>query len=135
MIFCNFGSDGYLLSVSVIPAAGLVPLDESELLLSDNRLSCYKMTESGDVLFDFEKYAALPQNVAELRADLAQLSAQLAATDAEVIEAVEHLFAAESLTGFLEKLVATGAAIRETLTQRAGWRARIAEIKSALQEG
>lgn len=132
--YANVDNLGYVLSLSKISAPSLVEVDVPDSISCD-MLGCCKVLDDGTIEFDSAKFDALPADMSPLMDELAQLSAQLAATDADVIEAVEYLFAAESLTGFLEKLVEMGSSIRETLTQRAGWRARVAEIKSALQEG
>lgn len=63
-----------------------------------------------------------------------QRTAQLRATDAEVIDALEGLLGCTSLTDFLAALVSAGEALKDTLDKRRSLRTEIAALAAGKEE-
>ena len=131
--YFSIDEDGYLLSVAVLPeGTGSGPSAESVegLDLSGRRIGAYRW-DGAALVFDAARYAVLAAEDAEESAgeQIMELTARLRRTDSVVLEALENLFSATTLTGFLAALIESARGIRETLTERADIRARIAELK------
>lgn len=63
--------------------------------------------------------------------EIAALRERLSATDGDILAALESLFSATSVTGFITALANAGEKARDVLAERAALRAQIAELTSA----
>lgn len=128
--------DGYLTTVGYQPESiGAGPyLDSIEDFDFDGeRLHAYRLSGE-DLTFDPERFAALEAaRAGDAAAErIMELTAQLRRSDSVVLEALEELFGAATLTAFLAGLVRAAGSIRETLAERTVIRSQIAELNNTL---
>ena len=127
--YLNLDTDGYLLSISTI---GDGPhLDSIEGIdLSGDKINAYRW-DGTNLVLDGGRMADIEQAEA-VRAkaeQIAELTAQLRASDSIVLEALEGLMSATTATGFIAALISAARNIRATLTERADIRARLADLR------
>ena len=131
--YLNLDENGYLLSIAVMPEGdGGGPSVESieDLDLRGCRIGAYHWDGTA-LVFDAERYAALAAEEAAERTgeQITELTMQLRQTDSVVLEALENLLSATTLTGFLTALIEAARGIRNTLAERADIRAQIEQLK------
>lgn len=128
--------DGYLLTVGYQPeSTGAGPYLDSleDFDFEGERLHAYRLS-GRDLIFDPERFAALEAaRAGDAAAErIMELTAQLRRSDSVVLEALEELFGAATLTALLAGLVRAAGSIRETLAERTVIRSQIAELNNTL---
>lgn len=128
MYYLNIDPDGYLLSISTIGDGPHIDSIEGIDLCGD-KINAYRWDGSNLVL-DGGRMAAIEQaEAARAKAEqIAELMAQLRASDTTVLEALEGLMSATTATGFITSLMTAARNIRATLTERSDLRTRIREL-------
>ena len=87
---------------------------------------CYKY-ENGELVRDNNAIIQQQEQIEE-RAELAELQERLALTNDQVLEALEALFSATTITGIVAALVDSGKSLKSVLQERQQIRQRIKEI-------
>ena len=127
--YLGLDEDNYLTYIS---SAGEGPYIETldGYDFSGCRLQAHRW--DGETLaFDPERYAVLAQKEAQeaARETIARYRAQLRQTDEIVLEALEGLMSAKTVTGFIAALVEAATTIHTTLAERSGLRERIRDLE------
>ena len=128
--------DGYLTTVGYqAESIGCGPYMDSidDYDFDGERLHAYRW-DGEKLIFDAERFAELEAARAKEAAaeTIMELTAQLRRSDSVVLEALEGLFGATTLTGLLAGLVNAAGSIRETLAERTVIRSKIAELNNTL---
>ena len=129
---------GYVMLASFEPESELSELMRAELDdpsiydFTGERLHAYRWDEERqELIFDEDKYTELLAEQARGAAEIQIIEMQqaLRQTDNIILEALEKLFSATTLTGFLQVLLSAGREIRETLTARNEIREEIEKLR------
>ena len=111
----------------------IIPLPDPTLYdFTGERLHAYRWDEERqELIFDEDKYTELLAEQARRLAEIQIIEMQqaLRQTDNIILEALEKLFSATTLTGFLQVLLSAGREIRETLTARNEIREEIEKLR------
>ena len=143
LYYVGLGDGGYAQYVSYQPKIHFdedepeegrpIPLDSiDDYDFSGERLHAYRWDETSQTLiFDNARYAELiaEQDKEQTRTLIIELTAQLRQSDSVVLEALEELLSATTLTGFLSALVTAAKNIHETILARNDIRERIEKLK------
>ncbi len=134
MYHLNLDPDGYLLGIGYEPN-GVEPgtpavetlegLDLTGERIRAHRWDGAKLVLDADRLAEMAAVAQREEAKAAAREEAAELTAKLAATDGDVWEVLEGLFAATSVTEIIAALVNGGKTIKDILANRAAWRQRL----------
>lgn len=127
--------DGYVRSVGWVLDAieGGIMLDSLDGYdFTGERLHAYRW-DGEKLAFDEDRWSELAkeQVAAEMLEKISELTARLRETDGVVLEALEGLLSATTITGFLAALVSAARSIRETLAERTDLRTRIEALKNS----
>lgn len=145
-IYClTIGIDGYIVSLGYQPEISIEessedePLDDYIVLdsiddydFSGERLHAYRWdSETETLIFDSARYAELmvQQNKEHIQSQIMELTQTLRQTDSVILEALEELLSATTLTGFLSTLINAAKNVHETIIARADIREQIEKLK------
>ena len=127
MIWILVNEEGYVEGFATTPQEGYIEVREpQDFYIFCVYWNCYKLVD-GEIILDNEALNQ-QQAIIEEKAELAELRERLAATNDEILEALENLFSANSLTSIISVLVNSAKSLKAVLEERSAIRRRIAEI-------
>lgn len=127
MIWILVNEEGYVAAFASEPQEGFIEVQEPQDFNDFfDYWNCYKLIEG--VLVRDNGAINQQQTVIGEKAELAELRERLAATNDEILEALENLFSANSLTSIISVLVNSAKSLKAVLEERSAIRRRIAEI-------
>ena len=128
-LYVNLDKDGYVLSVCSNELEGMPSIDSGDYDFSGCRLSAYRWNGKALVL-DEDRLAELEQEEQEQEkeTEIWELTRLLRESDSVVLEALESILSATTLTALLSALVSAAKSIKATLTERNNIRERIRDL-------
>jgi hypothetical protein len=133
MKYLTFDAQGYLACVSDTQTDGTPVENLDGIDLSGARIGAYRWDGAGLVLDETKLAALLSQKAAEQAQEkIGALQDQLDGTDGAVLEALEALFSATTLTGFLAALIGGAKKLKDVLTARTAIREKIKKLEISL---
>ena len=127
MTWIKINEDGYIAAFASEPQEGYIevaePQDFNDFF---DYWNCYKLIE-GELVRDNDAINQQQTIIGE-KAELAELRERLAATNDQILEALESLFSANSLTSIISVLVNSAKSLKAVLEERSAIRQRIAQI-------
>lgn len=127
MMWIKYDENNYIVAFASEPQEGYTeveaPTDFNDFF---DYWNCYQYVEGQ--LIRNNNAINQQQTIIEEKAELAELRERLAATNDKILEALENLFDANSLTGIISVLVNSAKSLKTTLEERKAIRQRIAEI-------
>ena len=125
----------YLVTIGYQPeSTGIGPYLDTvdDYDFSGERLHAYQWdSETETLIFDSARYAELmaQQNKEHIQSQIMELTQTLRQTDSVILEALEELLSATTLTGFLSTLINAAKNVHETIIARADIREQIEKLK------